>query len=75
MSGTGRRERIEVTIGLSIQDLIAALKQMDTEEREEFIEDLLAATSPEYLRSVAEARQDWNEGRVRSHEELFGTAG
>jgi hypothetical protein len=73
VSGKRAREHISVTVGLSVQDLIAALRQMDSEEREDFVEDLLAGTSPEYLDSIAEARQDWSEGRVKSHEELFRT--
>jgi len=75
MPGKGVGERLEVTIGLTIQDLTAALKRMDSEEREDFIEDLLAATNPEYLRSIDEARLDWNQGRVKSHEELFKSTG
>jgi hypothetical protein len=75
MSGKKTQDRIEVTVGLALQDLVAALKKMDTEEREDFIESLLAATSPEYLRSIEEARRDWREGRVKSHEQLFKSAG
>jgi hypothetical protein len=45
---------------------------MGKKEREEFIEDLLAATSPEYLTSIAEARADYLSGRVQSHKAVFG---
>ena len=75
MSGKETWDHIEVTVGLAVQDLIAALKNMNTEEREDFIENLLAATSPEYLRSIEEARQDWREGRVKPHEQLFKSTG
>lgn len=38
----------------------------------DFFEDLLAATSPEYLKSVKEARNDYEKGRTFSHEDVFG---
>jgi hypothetical protein len=45
---------------------------MKKEKRDGFLEDLLASTSPEYLRSIKEARADYEAGRVKSHEEVFG---
>lgn len=45
---------------------VSALVNLD------FFEDLLAASSPEYLESIKEARADYEAGRVRSHEEVFG---
>lgn len=36
-----------------------------------FLEDLLAAMSPKYLRSIREARRDYKAGKVKSHEEVF----
>ncbi len=36
------------------------------------LEDLLASTYPEYLKSIREARADYEAGRVKSHEEVFG---
>ena len=52
--------------------IIAALNKMPKKERDSFLEDLLAATSPEYLESIKEARADYKAGRVRSHQEVFG---
>ena len=52
--------------------LITALNKMPKKERDSFLEDLLAATSPEYLASIKEARADYKAGRVRSHQEVFG---
>ena len=52
--------------------LITALNKMPKKERDSFLEDLLAATSPEYLESIKEARADHKAGRVRSHQEVFG---
>ena len=37
-----------------------------------FFEDLLAATSSNYLKSIREAREDYKKGRVFTHEEVFG---
>jgi len=54
------------------KDIIEAVKKMKKKEREAFLEDLLAATSPEYLTSIQEARADYKAGRVKSHEEDFG---
>jgi hypothetical protein len=57
---------------IKAEELIDAIKRMKKREREEFIEDLLAATSPEYLVSIAEARADYLSGRVQSHKNVFG---
>ena len=56
--------KIEVKVGLSLGEIIAALKSLDEEDRELFIENLLAALNPEYLKSIEEARKDYREGRV-----------
>ena len=52
--------------------IIDAVKKMSKKERESFLEDLLASTSPEYLKSIREARDDYKKGRVRTHQEVFG---
>ena len=51
--------------------IISAVLAMDKEDQEELIEDLLAATSPEYIESVAEARAEYKRGEVYTHEEVF----
>lgn len=38
----------------------------------DFFEDLLALTSPKYIKSIKEARKDIKKGRVYTHEEAFG---
>jgi hypothetical protein len=68
------QDMIEVKIGLSVKDLISAISQLDEQDREFLIENLLAATSPDYQRSIEEAREDYHQGRVLSHEEAFGKA-
>jgi hypothetical protein len=54
------------------EEIIEAVKGMEKRKREAFVEDLLAATSPEYLKSIREARVDYKGKRVKTHEEVFG---
>lgn len=63
---------IEVKVPISSDDIINAVKKMKKYEREAFIEDLLAVTSPDYLQSIKEARAEYKAGRTKSHKELFG---
>ena len=63
--------KAEIKVGLSLKDLILALNELSTEDREFFIENLLAATSPEYLQSIKEAREDYRAGHTISHAKLF----
>ena len=41
-----------IKIGVQPEDIIEAVKKMKKREREAFLEDLLAATSPDYLESI-----------------------
>ena len=66
-----KSSEIEVKIGFSVTDLATALQQLSDEDREFFIENLLAATSPEYLESIDEARRDYREGKTIPYEKLF----
>ena len=61
-----------VKLAVRPEDIIEAVKNMKKKEREAFLEDLLASTSLEYLRSIKEARADYKAGRVKSHREVFG---
>ena len=61
-----------VKIQVKPQEIIEAVKAMEKRKREAFLEDLLAATSPEYLRSIREARADYKAKRVKTHEGVFG---
>ncbi len=38
----------------------------------DFLEDLLALTSSQYLESIRQAREDYRKGRSYSHADLFG---
>lgn len=71
MSGTREVSAIEVKVGLSLEDLVNAVRKLSEEDREFFIENLLAATSPAFLRSIKEARRDYREGRTVPWEEAF----
>ena len=53
--------------------IIGAIKKMNKKERDAFLEDLLASSSPEYLKSIKEARCDYKAGRVKTHREVFGS--
>ena len=55
------------------REIIDAVKKMKKQDREEFIEDLLAATCPDYLASIREARSQYKAGKVASHEDIFGS--
>ncbi|MCD6471544.1 hypothetical protein J7K55_00215 [Candidatus Aerophobetes bacterium] len=72
MSKTKDLSEVEIKIGLTAKDLISAIKKLNGEDKEFLIENLLAATSPEYLGSIKEARKNYKEGRTISHNELFG---
>lgn len=54
------------------EEIIQAVKRMKKEDRNVFLEDLLASTSHEYLESIREAREDYRAGRVKTHKEVFG---
>jgi len=45
-----------IQIEVKPEDIIEAVKKMKKRERNAFLEDLLAATSPEYVCSIREAR-------------------
>ncbi len=53
-------------------EIIEAVKRMKKGEREAFLEDLLASTSPDYLESIREARRDYKAKRVKTHAQVFG---
>ena len=68
----GSPANLKIKVKFSLKDIISAIEELEQEEKELFIENLLAATSPEYLESIKEAHQDYRAGRVYTHEELFG---
>lgn len=52
--------------------LIQAVMNMKKKERDSFLEDIFATTSPDYLKSIKESRDDYKSGKVKSHDDLFG---
>jgi len=63
---------IEVKVPISAEEIIEAVKRMKKHDRESFIEDLIAVTSPEYIQSIKEARAEYRAGKTKSHKEIFG---
>jgi hypothetical protein len=61
-----------IKVSLSRQEIIGAIKAMKKRDRDDFLEELLATTSPEYLESIVDARADYKAGRVKTHDEVFG---
>jgi hypothetical protein len=59
-------------VPIPADEIIEAVKKMKKHDREAFIEDLLAMTSPEYLQSIQEARAEYKAGKTKSHKEIFG---
>jgi hypothetical protein len=53
-------------------EIIDAVKRMKKKQRDALLEDLLAATSPEYLESIKEARRHYKAGKVKTHTAVFG---
>jgi hypothetical protein len=72
---TNKRSRdnilYEVKKGLKFYDLVKALKKLDPKIRQDFIEDLHAATSPTYIASIKEARAEYRSGKTLSHNKVF----
>lgn len=54
------------------QEIIEAVRKMKQRDREKFLENLLAATCPEYLASIREARAEYKDGQTKSHKDVFG---
>jgi len=63
----------DISIQISPEQIINAVKNLNQAQQENLIEDLLAAISPQYLKSIQEARADYQQGKVYSHEDVFNT--
>lgn len=61
-----------IRIEMKTSDLITAINGLKKREKEDLLESLLASTSPEYLKSIKEARSDYKAGRTKKHSEVFG---
>ncbi|MBI5235650.1 MAG: hypothetical protein HY886_05310 [Deltaproteobacteria bacterium] len=58
-------------ISIAPEEIIKAIKCLGKKEREALLEDILAGTSPEYLKGIREARADYKAGRTKAHKEVF----
>lgn len=56
---------------LTIGELRSLISDTVKEAMEDLVEDMLALSSPGYLRSIEEARKNYKEGKVKSLEESF----
>jgi hypothetical protein len=55
---------------LSVEEFQSLISSTVKETMEDLIEDTVALSSEEYLRSVEEARNDYKVGRVKQLEEI-----
>ncbi len=51
---------------LTIGEFRSLISDSVKEAMEDLVEDILALSSPKYLRSIEEARRDYKEGKVKS---------
>ena len=61
----------ELKVGLKFYEIVKELKKVDPKARRDFIEDLQAATSPDYVKTVREARAEYKTGKVFTHKQVF----
>jgi hypothetical protein len=54
---------------LTVDELRSLIADATRENMEDLIEDMLALSSDEYLRSIEEARTDYKKGRIRRLED------
>jgi hypothetical protein len=66
-----KTEDLKINLGLSLADLIEAIKALKPEDKELFIESILAATSSEYLESIKRSRQKYQDGKVFTFNQVF----
>ena len=61
-----------VKVEVRPEEIIDAVRKMKRGQREAFLEDLLASTAPDYLKSIREARAQFKTRKVKTHSEVFG---
>ncbi len=55
---------------LTVGELKSLISDTIKESLEDLIEDIVALSSDEYLRSIEEARKDYREGKIKYLEEI-----
>ncbi|RLF47516.1 MAG: hypothetical protein DRN29_02320 [Thermoplasmata archaeon] len=53
------------------EELKLLIKESVREAAEDLIEDLIALSNKEFLKSIEEARSDYKQGKIKHFEELF----
>ena len=66
-----KSSEVEVKIGFSVTELVAALRELSDEDREFFIENLLAARRALLLPNDIAPLPDYRQGKTVPYEELF----
>jgi len=56
---------------LTVEELQSLISDTIKSTLEDLIEDMLALSSDEYLRSTEEARKDYKEGRIKYLEDIL----
>jgi len=56
---------------LSVEEFKELVHRTVEDSLESVFEDILALSSPEFLKSIIEAREDYREGRTKAFEEIF----
>ena len=53
------------------EELKLLIKESVREAAEDLIEDIIALSNKEFLKSIEEARSDYKQGKIKHFEELF----
>jgi hypothetical protein len=57
---------------LSVEDFKKLVHESVEESIEDYLDDIKALMSPEYVESIKRAREDFKEGRAKTLEKAFG---
>ena len=63
--------RTRKIIDLSVEEFRVFISDTVNAAMEDSIEDFLALSSDNYLKSIKEAREDYKKGKIKSYEEVF----
>ena len=63
--------RTRKIIDLSLEEFQVFVSDTVNTAMQDSIEDFLALSSDNYLKSIKEAREDYKKGKVKSYEEVF----
>ena len=56
---------------LTVEELKEIINEVVHEAMEDFIEDLKAISSKDYINSIKEAREDYKAGDFKNYDEIF----